>query len=235
MVLRGSLTRYVVAVVALALVAVFLGMYAAGRASAVDRRCGQHRDQSAERARLVTGSGDRVSIVGDSWSVGLGLDDLADSWPSRLPGQVRVAGFSGSGYSASASPCGNQSFAARVTPAVTDGAAVVVVQGGLNDFDRTDAAIERGFRRLMERLATSYVVVLGPAAAPARDDRMPRVEADLERLADEYAVPYVATSDLELDYLDDHLHLTEGGHQEYGDAVAEGIADVEARRPLLRR
>lgn len=223
------------AVVALVLLATLMGLYLAGRADAEDRRCAQHSDDSAVRAQVITGSGERISVVGDSWSVGLGLDDLSGSWPSRLDGEVRVAGFSGSGYSASASPCGNQSFAARVTPAVTDGADLVVVQGGLNDYDRTDAAIERGFRRLMAALANSPVVVVGPADAPSRSDRTDRVESVLVRLCDEYAVPYVATSDLGLDYLPDDLHLTREGHVEYGDAVAARLAEVTPRRPQLHR
>ena len=53
----------------------------------------------------------------------------------------------------------------------------------------------------------------------------------LQRLSEEYVVPYVVTSDLELDYLGDRLHLTEDGHVEYGDAVAARLAEVTARRP----
>ena len=60
---------------------------------------------------MVTGSGERVVVVGDSWSAGLGLDDPVQSWPSRLPGRIHVAGFSGTGFSAHASPCGRVSFA----------------------------------------------------------------------------------------------------------------------------
>ena len=62
---------------------------------------------------------------------------------------------------------------------------------------------------------------------------MPRVEALLESLSTEYGVPYVATSDLDLAYLSDHLHLTDDGHRAFGDAVAERIADLTPSRPAV--
>ena len=46
----------------------------------------------------------------------------------------------------------------------------------------------------------------------------------LRHLSGKYGVAYVSTVDLELPYLDDRLHLTPAGHQQFGDAVAERIA-----------
>src|SRR5687768_11232249 len=76
-------------------------------------RCERFTADSAARARQVAGAGERVVVIGDSWSAGLGLEKPAGSWPSRLEGRVHVAGFSGSGFSALASPCGRVSFADR--------------------------------------------------------------------------------------------------------------------------
>jgi len=182
---------------------------------------------------IVTGDGEPVLVIGDSWSVGLGQDDLARSWAAGLPGEVHVAGFSGSGFSAGASGCGRVSFADRATTALATRPQLVVVEGGLNDFNQPAAAIERGFRDLMADLAGHPVVVVGPAAAPARADAVPRVDELLADLSEAFGVPYVATSDLELDYLADRLHLTEGGHEEFGAAVAERIAEVDPRRPAV--
>ena len=109
----------------------------------------------------------------------------------------------------------------------------MVVEGGLNDFDQPGAAIERGFRALMADLAGLRVVVIGPADAPARSGAVPRVDAQLELLSDRYGVPYVRTSDLDLDYLDDRLHLTDDGHREFGEAVAARIAEVTPARPAV--
>ena len=164
-------------------------------------------------------------MVGDSWSAGLGLAQPARSWPSRLPGEVHVAGFSGSGFSAEASPCGRVSFADRA-PAVVRGADLLVVEGGLNDWDRADAEIRAGFARLMRTVRAAgvdRVVVVGPASAPSRAEKVPHVDALLAQLARTNGVGYVSTADLDLPYLGDRLHLTSAGHREFGDAVARRI------------
>ena len=191
-----------------------------------ESRCEQFRADSAARAEHVTGRGDRVVVIGDSWSAGLGLATPARSWPVRLVGRVHVAGFSGSGFSAEASPCGAVSFADRA-PAAVDGADLVVVEGGLNDYDRTDREIRAGFRRLVRVLRAAdvpRVVVVGPASAPSRATTVPHVDALLGRLAAKRGIDYISTADLDLAYLDDRLHLTAGGHREFGDAVADRIA-----------
>lgn len=235
MVLGSRTGRLVVVGFALLLLGGFISFQVADRAGAELVRCQQHRVDARERG--ATHSGERVStlVIGDSWSVGLGLDDLSRSWPSQLgtSGEVRVAGFSGSGFSARASGCGRVSFADRAPTVVSGRPDLVVVEGGLNDHDQPASATERGFRDLMRALAGQHVVVVGPASAPARARAVPRVDALLARLCVEYAVPYIATSDLELDYLDDRLHLSEDGHEEFGEVLAERIAEVAPTRPTV--
>jgi acyl-CoA thioesterase-1 len=198
------------------------------RAEAEDTsRCAEFRADAAARAKIVTGRGKRVVVIGDSWSAGLGLDRIAGSWPSRLKGRVHVAGFSGSGFSEEASPCGEVSFADRARRAVGRGARLVVVQGGLNDWDRSDEEIRQGYRRFMRFLRTAdvrRVVVVGPAAAPSRASEAPRVDALLRRLTERRGLTYVSTADLDLPYRRDRLHLTPTGHRQFGDAVARRIA-----------
>ena len=213
----------ITAVLALVAALVATGVLAA-RASANLSQCQQFAAASKARAGHVTGSGERVVVIGDSWSAGLGLDRPVQSWPSRLPGRVHVAGFSGSGFSAKASACGRVSFADRAPAALRDGADLVVVEGGLNDYDHSRAEIKAGFARVM-RAASSYrVVVVGPATAPSRAAAVPRVDRLLRHLSAKYGVPYVSTTDLDLPYLEDRLHLTPAGHRAFGDAVAERIA-----------
>src|SRR3954465_12341663 len=72
--------------------------YAAHARGAGAPQCDKFAAASVKRADLVTGSGERVVVIGDSWSAGLGLDRPVESWPSRLPGRTHVAGFSGSGF-----------------------------------------------------------------------------------------------------------------------------------------
>lgn len=230
---RENLRRLSGASVVVLLLAALLACYVADRAGAGATRCQQHRMDSRDRADVVTGTGGRVLVIGDSWSVGLGQDDLVDSWAARLPGEVHVAGFSGSGFSARASLCGRVSFHDRAPTALATRPSLVVVEGGLNDYDQPSTAIDRGFRDLMADLAGHEVVVVGPADAPSRAHAVPRVDALLARLAREYGVPYVRTSDLDLTYLDDRLHPTVSGHREFGDAVADRIAALSPARPAV--
>lgn len=219
----GSARRRGIGVVVLLLVAT-LSVYLAARAGgAKPSRCERFTAASAARADAVTGSGRRVVVIGDSYSAGLGLTEHSRSWPARLPGEVHVAGFSGSGFAAHASRCGDVSFADRAPAALRGGADLVVVEGGLNDFDQSPAAVRTGFRRLMDELEGHPVVVVGPAAAPSRASAVPRVDRLLASLAERYDVTYVRTSHLELPYLSDRLHLTPAGHAAFGDFVAAAL------------
>jgi acyl-CoA thioesterase-1 len=214
--------------VLLTVVAVLCALTATGvlaaRASASLSKCERFAAASVKRASVVSGSGGRVVVVGDSWSAGLGLDDPAQSWPSRLPGRVHVAGFSGSGFSEQASPCGRVSFADRAPAALKGGADLVVVEGGLNDFDRSRAEIKAGFARVMRYAAAYPTVVVGPALAPSRAAEVPRVDRLLRHLSAKYRAGYVSVDDLVLPYLSDRLHLTPAGHRTFGDTVAARIA-----------
>lgn len=196
-------------------------------------RCDRFAAASAERAANGTGGVPDVLVIGDSWSLGLGLVEPLGSWPSRLPGNVRVAGFSGSGFSRGAGHCRGVSFAERA-PGALRGAQpgapdLVLVEGGLNDVGQPAAAIATGFRALMVELEGRRVVVIGPAPAPARAAGVARVDALLAELARESGVAYVPTTDLTLGYLRDGLHPTPDGHRVFGDAVARAVTAVPAR------
>ena len=225
MIHRGSAAR--IPVVALACALLLAGSLLVFHMSAVAkdaRHCARFAGVSADRAAADTGSGAQVVVIGDSYSVGLGLDHPARSWPARLQGRVHVAGFAGSGFSAGASGCGEVSFADRAAEAIAGGSDLVVVEGGLNDFDQSSAEITAGFERLMRVLEGRQVVIVGPVTAPSRARAMPRVDRLLAGLAAEHGLSYVRTSGLDLDYLDDRLHLTEAGHRAFGTYVSDRIA-----------
>ncbi|WP_370616638.1 SGNH/GDSL hydrolase family protein [Mumia sp. Pv 4-285] len=230
-------TRFVAALV-LALVSVLLVLDVGADASGSEAaRCARFAaDALDRRSEPVLGSGDRVVVIGDSWSAGLGLDDPTEAWTSRVPGRVSVDAFSGSGYSRLASPCAGAWFARRASRAVAGGADLVVVAGGLNDADQPVAALRSGFARVMRAVEGPRVVVVGPASAPARTDGARRVDEVLAALASRYDAAYVSTIGLDLDYLDDGLHLTARGHRELGDFVAGQLAALAAgaqeRTPL---
>lgn len=194
-----------------------------GRANASSAaQCHRFSADHAAELQRVTGSGRRTVVIGDSWSVGYKLTHPDRGWPSRLPGRVRVDGFSGSGFSAHASECGAVSYAARARTARS--AELVVVEGGLNDYDQPYAAVRAGFRLLMARLKGRDVVVFGPAPAPRRSAGARRVDRWLAGLSAAAGVDYVSSIHLTgLPYLSDRLHLTPAGHREYGDWVARHL------------
>jgi len=206
-------------VVVAALLATLLSVRARGSEAAL---CERHTVDAAARAQVVTGSGREITVIGDSWAVGLGLSDLGASWPSRLPGRVMVAGFSGSGFSRHASHCGDRTFATRTTAA----RGADLVAGGLNDYDQPAVDIRAGFRSLMSSLDGRTVVVVGPASAPSRAGFVGRVDSTLAQLSREYGVAYIDARSWSLAYLPDRLHLTPAGHAVFGDHVA---AELTAR------
>lgn len=216
---RAAFFAVLIAVLVAGVLAAVLTVRARGSDATL---CERHATEAAARSRIVTGTGPPVAVIGDSWSVGLGLDDLAASWPTELPGRVRVAGFSGSGFSRRASHCGDRSFATRAR--ATDDAGLVVVQGGLNDYDQPAADIRAGFRALMASLPGRTVVVVGPASAPARAGFVERVDTTLAELCERHGVDYISARAWELTYLPDRLHLTEAGHTAFGQHVADELA-----------
>jgi acyl-CoA thioesterase-1 len=207
-----------------ALVAVLvsvISLLASGGAKGVDaEHCARLGAQSLARERMVTGHGDRVVVIGDSYSVGLGLRRPQYSWPARLPGRVRVYGFSGSGFSARASGCPGAAYDERAPRALRDGADLVVVEGGLNDYDQPAAAVRSGFRALVAELRGHRLLVVGPPDAPAREDGARRVDEILRKESARAGVSYLSMVGQRFDYLDDRLHLTPGGHRAFGDTVA---------------
>ncbi|WP_165872868.1 SGNH/GDSL hydrolase family protein [Nocardioides jejuensis] len=190
--------------------------------------CQRAAEARSERAAIVTGHGRRVLVIGDSWSAGRGLYHVGRSWPRYLPGRVHVDGFSGSGFSRGASQCRDRSYADRVDQALLRTGAqpdLVILQGGLNEYDRPSQAVRDGVRRVLAHLADRGipmrdVVIVGPVAAPARAAEMPRVDGVLADEAAREHVRYLSVTGLELPYLHDRLHLTEAGHEEFGRAVA---------------
>jgi acyl-CoA thioesterase-1 len=207
-------------------VVLLVALASTGSATGTDvGRCAAFALQSEARERLTAGRGDRVVVIGDSYSVGLGLRDPRTSWPSRLPGNVHVFGFSGSGFSRGASPCPGVSYDAREPHALSSGADLVVVEGGLNDHDQPASEIRLGFRRLVEMLDGQNVLVVGPAAAPTRAAGAARVDAILAEESARAGVEYLSMLHDRFGYLPDGLHLTASGHRTFGDAVARVVAD----------
>jgi acyl-CoA thioesterase-1 len=199
-----------------------------GAARSVEGVCARTGARSAERAAMVSGSGPSIAVIGDSYAQGLGLDRPGESWPSRLPGRVHVDGFAGSGFSGQASPCRGEAFADRVAAAVADAPDLVVVEGGLNDYDVRSAAVAAGVDRLLDGLAGHRVLLVGPVSAPARSAQVPRIDGLLATAASRHDVRYLRMTRVSLSYLSDGLHLTAAGHQAFGELVGAVVAGMLA-------
>lgn len=217
------------------LVALTLALVAAActlvwaRAGAGPDHCAVRAERAAQRAELVTGTGPEVLVIGDSYSVGAGVGPDR-SWPVRLPGRVRVDGFSGSGFSVGASACGDVSYATRAPRSVRRSTDLLVVEGGLNDHDQPIADVEAGVRRLLGGLRGGpEVLLVGPPVVPDRSrEAVEAVDATLARIAAEHGTSYLSMLDAELSLLDDRLHPDEDGQRTFGDRVA-----AEVRRLLV--
>lgn len=222
--------------------AVALGVLLVGLASTVvlasagagPDRCQRLDERSVQRWALVTGpsAAPRVLAVGDSWSVGASLP-MAQSWPTLLPGRVRVDGFGGSGFSRFASPCGDRSYATRLASSLRSRPDVVVLEGGLNDTDRPTAELVRGVDRAarvlrQHRVRPAQVLVVGPAPAPARPAAAVReVDEQLRRAALGHGFGYLSMlGEDHLSYLPDRLHPDAAGQRSFGARVAASVATM---------
>ena len=95
---RGNLRRVVGASTIALLIAALMAFYVADIADAGPTRCQQHRLDARERAAVVTGRGERVLVIGDSWSVGLGLS-IVKAVADHHHGHLELTPLAGGGLS----------------------------------------------------------------------------------------------------------------------------------------
>ncbi len=89
---RGRPHRRLSAVALAAVLVALSVVVVTGRATGSGpTRCETFAADSAARAGAVSGAGEDLLVIGDSWTAGLGLDDPTRSWTARLPGRVHTA------------------------------------------------------------------------------------------------------------------------------------------------
>lgn len=224
---RRTLWRALACLLALAVAAAVLGAavpkWRQARADAKLRsQCQTIATQSAARNRVVTGHGQRVTVLGDSYAQGYLLTNPAQSWPSRLPGRVTVNSLGGTGFVAS--PCGqHDTYADRAASVLATHPRLVVIEGGLNDVLADRQAVADGLRRTVAALTPVRVVVVGPADAPKWREQAKRVDQTLAAAARIAHVQYVSALQWPLSFAADGIHLTPGSHRLFGDRVAQAL------------
>lgn len=155
----------------------------------------------APSLRLKALTSNDVVVVGDSWCTGYGsTNPAADGWQAivakDLGWNVTAYGWSGSGYAVKVgTPPKN--FADRDnTLAVSVRVSLVVMQGSVNDFLSTDAAITSGFddavAALRGKFPSAQIVAFGPLSPQQGSvNRALEISALLSYAADQKGVVYL--------------------------------------------
>lgn len=192
--------------------------------------CPAYAADSLDRQLHPTGSGRRIVVIGDSYSLGVGLRDPSMAWPSMIPGRVQVFGFGGSGFSRDASLCGSDvAFARRAPEALQTDPDLVVIEGGLNDTTQPSDLIRTGFRDLLAQVGGRPTLVIGPAPAPDRVSGAARVDAILREESARAGKPYLSMLAEHYVYLGPkRLHIDLASHRAYAHRVAAALPRTQA-------
>lgn len=208
--------KWGIIIAAVALVAV-LGVVAfinIREARAEAGRCEVVQKLDAATAEPI-GSGDPVTVVGDSYSQGFGLDDPRQSWVASLGRTVTVDARSGAGFTK-----GGLCDGPSLVDLAEGDAGTVIIQGGLNDVGADGLA-----PKVQEALAAvdGDAVLVGPPLAPNLDaEKIRAVDTTLAEVAAGAGVKYISAVGWELTY-SDGLHLTPASHQDFGRKVAAAL------------
>lgn len=181
-----------------------------------DARAEARRCETVAKLEAATstpiGFGAPVTVVGDSYTQGYGLDDPRASWVASLGRTVTIDARSGAGFTK-----GGLCSGPSLVDLAKDDSGTVIIQGGLNDVGADGLA-----PKVQEAIAAvnGSVVLVGPPLAPNLDlEKVRAVDSTLARVAAGAGVRYVSTIGWELAYADG-LHLTPDSHRLFGSKVA---------------
>jgi lysophospholipase L1-like esterase len=137
----------------------------------------------------------RVSVIGDSYSSGLGNQT---AWPSLIAAGSQLSisdvAFPGTGYVAETGHSG--SFAAQVNKALASKPDVVVVFGGMSDASVSDGLIAQSatdlFLNLIRLVPKAKLIVLGPISpADPVSDRFLKLDSTIAGVAQATHTTYI--------------------------------------------
>jgi lysophospholipase L1-like esterase len=189
-----------------------------------------YREQRMEAGRCATvasldettaaaiGSGPPITVLGDSYSEGWGLDDPRASWVSYLGMQVTVHASSGAGFTRPGL-CNHPAL----TGLASEDDASTIIQGGINDVDASPEDVTAEAEKAI-RSADNPVLLIGPAPAPNfTAEQIAAVDGALSEAAAAADVTYLSAAAWDdLEYIDG-LHLTADSHRVFGERVAAAL------------
>lgn len=197
------------------------------RAEAMAGPCRAIEASVEARGGWVTyGDGDGlIAVLGDSYAAGFGLDPGDASWPEILADEasasVMVDAIAATGY-VNGGFCGGDTFSTRVVELVALAPDVLVIEGGLNDWEAGERDVLEAARAVLADVDAPEVIVVGPARTPARPD-VAGVVGALSAAAGEAGATFVDVRTLELAFLADGLHPTPEGHRAFAAAVLAAL------------
>lgn len=170
---------------------------------------------------------EKVVVLGDSYSSGDTLPTRTDAWPYRLPNivdwGVSVNAVGGTGFT-NPGPCGDSAFIARAGMVVATKPAMLIVQGGLNDYQADPTVLRKAVTLFLSRVKdVPRVVLVGPVSAPSRREGAEIVDAVLAQVAAEHHIEYVSTLRWGDPFSAAGLHLTAVGQRAYAAQLAAAI------------
>lgn len=230
--MRRNRKRLVIwaACIAAALVVVGVSGFVIRKQVLVGEACSASRVLTAQEGAFVharTGSV-HVTVLGDSYSAGDTLANRRDAWVFELPKSsdwdVSVAAIGSTGFT-NGGPCGDAAFGKRIEAAVSTHPDILIIQGGLNDWEASAEQVRDAADKVLDRTsAVPRVVLVGPVTAPARDGAA-TTDRVLSQVAAKHGAQYVSALHWHVQFSAPGLHLTPRGHVEYAAKVAAAIGD----------
>jgi lysophospholipase L1-like esterase len=183
----------------------------------------------------VTDGSPTIAVLGDSYSLGIGVSGPEAAWPAALGGrlgaEVFVDGVGGTGFTTRGfCPDDPITYGERVAADPPD-AEIVVVQGSVNDAlgGRPDDVGEAARELLGDLEGVPTVVVVGVPVIPAAEAAELRaIDAALLQAAEEAGRVHVPLVDAGIAILPDRVHPTLEGQQRIAELVAAAIGAAGA-------
>lgn len=169
-----------------------------------------------EAPKHLSGGGEQVFLVGDSYSTGYTLPKATDGYAFLLAEaegwEATVAAWPGAGFT-SEGACGGHGLFIREVAEAPAGVDLVIVQGGLNDTGHLDRLPGAAADTVESAKAhAKRVVVVGPPVVPALpEEKIKRVDEILHQAATAQGAKYVSLLSLHLATSDDGVHPTTAG------------------------